>query len=546
MNSQPSKTNRRLSTTGKMPLHKIIILNTLVLAVVMLIGIWLIYDSIQKGQHQNRLNNQHIQMLAKQLDDFVTHELPLQEMINNLHVTAQQAKHEVVRYVIRDETKKLPLQNIMNQLHSQQKQLESMTNGRITDEHLKRMGGNVIILDDIAAELYEIDSPVQLDELASDARNTTEALITTLNLIHDDIHKSAKEVNAAMLQNKKNLMQSSELLSDQLGYILRYLLGVMATILIVLICFQLFFFRIIKKVISDIFAKAQTLYDSASDLTEMALHLTETTTDASAHTANVANAANTLHENMESVVAATEQTSTNIGVIAAGTGQMTDTIKEISESTEKGRQVTSDAVIQVKSTTEHINAFGESAKEITLITDTISDISEQTNLLALNATIEAARAGEAGKGFAVVANEIKELAMKTSEATDEIMAKVESITERTNTAIEEIGKISAVIVNINEIVYGIASAVEEQSVTTEEISFNINQSAEGTQEVNRNMSQSSRSVKDIATDIAEVSMKNNDVSTSGVELKQSADSLAQLSREIKWLIANFINVSERA
>jgi methyl-accepting chemotaxis protein len=65
--------------------------------------------------------------------------------------------------------------------------------------------------------------------------------------------------------------------------------------------------------------------------------------------------------------------------------------------------------------------------EISKVTETITEISEQTNLLALNATIEAARAGEAGKGFAVVANEIKELAKQTSDATQEIKRKIESV-----------------------------------------------------------------------------------------------------------------------
>lgn len=543
MTPKPTTAASLLQSPGKMPLQKIIIINILLIAAVMLLGLWLVYNSVQEGRLQNQLNNQHIQTLAKQLDDFVGDALPVQDLVAKFHLNAQQVKHEIVRYVIQDESSKLPLQKVMDELHAQHDQIQSTGGNFISAEHLKRIRGNIIILDDITKELYEIDSPVQLAELAYDARQTTEALITTLKLIHENVVKSAADVTAVVLQNKQEVMKSSDLLSLQLTNILKHLFWAMGSVMAVLLLFQLFFFKIIKKIIMDIFAKAETLFNSASDLTKLALQLTETTADVSAHSANVTNAANKLHENMESVVAATEQTSTNIGVIAAATGQMTDTIEEISQSTEKGSLVTSDAVKQVKITTAHINEFGGSAKEITLITETISDISEQTNLLALNATIEAARAGEAGKGFAVVANEIKELAMKTSEATNEIKAKVDSIRERTNTAMDEIKKISIVIVDVNEIVYGIASAVEEQSVTTKEISFNISQSAEGTQEVNRNMSQSTCAIKEIAQDIAKVSAKNNELSSSGINLKQSADSLAQLSEEIKGLIANFINVS---
>nr|MBF0222968.1 hypothetical protein [Desulfobulbaceae bacterium] len=543
MTPTPKTAAGLLQSSAKMPLQKIIVINILLIAAVMLLGLWLVYNSVQEGRLQNQRNNQHIQTLARQLDDFVEDTLPLQDLVAKFHLNAQQAKHEIVRYVIQDELSKLPLQKAMEEIHAQHKKLEITGIGFISDLQLDRIEGNITILDDIARELYEIDSPVQLAELASDARKTTEELIVTLGLIHDNVVKSAIGVTTTVLHNKQEVMKNSGLLSQQLTNILRHLFWAMGAVMAILLIFQLLFFKIIKKIIMDIFAKAETLFCSASDLTQLALQLTETTSDVSSHSANVTNAAIKLHENMESVVAATEQTSTNIGVIAAATGQMTDTIEEISKNTEKGSRVTSDAVKQVKVTTEHINEFGGSAKEITLITETISDISEQTNLLALNATIEAARAGEAGKGFAVVANEIKELAMKTSEATNEIKAKVDSIRERTNTAMAEIKKISLVIVDVNEIVYGIASAVEEQSVTTKEISFNISQSAEGTQDVNRNMSLSTSAIKEIAKDIASVSAKNSEVSNSGKNLKKSADDLARLSEEIKGLIANFINVS---
>ncbi len=543
MKSQPCNSSEQLGQSRKIPLHKIIIFNILVIVVVMILGINIVYQTVQRGMAQNQLTNQHIETLANQLDNVVAHQLPLQELIAKVHFISQQAQYEVVRFVIQDETSIAPLQNVMVQLHDQYQKLEDTNSGDITNKLMKRMKGNVAILDDIAEELSDLHSPIQLAEVEGDARTTTQSLITTLDLIHEDIKKSANEINVAILQKKQEVMLSSKLLSVQMADIIKQFLWTMGSILFILLSFQLFLFRFLKKIILDIFGKAETMYASSSDLTQMALQLTETAEDVSTHSKRVANAATTLHENMESVVAATEQTSTNTGVIATATGQMTNTIKEISKSTEKGSQVTSEAVRQVKKTTEHINEFGGSAKQITLITETISDISEQTNLLALNATIEAARAGEAGKGFAVVANEIKELAKKTSEATDEIKAKVESITDRTNTAIDEINKISVVIVNVNEIVYGIASAVEEQAVTTKEISFNINQSSDGTQEVNRNMSQSTQAIKEIAEDIAQVNGKNGEVSDSGVHLKESADSLAKLSGEIKGLIADFINVS---
>ena len=109
----------------------------------------------------------------------------------------------------------------------------------------------------------------------------------------------------------------------------------------------------------------------------------------------------------------------------------------------------------------------------------ITSIAEQTNLLALNATIEAARAGEAGKGFAVVANEVKELAKETAKATEDISRKIDAIQGDTAEAVKAIKEIRGIIGQVNDIATTIASAVEEQTATTNEIGRNVAEAAQG-------------------------------------------------------------------
>jgi len=99
---------------------------------------------------------------------------------------------------------------------------------------------------------------------------------------------------------------------------------------------------------------------------------------------------------------ALEEASTNIEIVSQSAEQMTASINEIAQNTERASSVTRQAVSDAETASSRINELGSAANEIGKVTETITDISEQTNLLALNATIEAARAGEAGKGFAVV------------------------------------------------------------------------------------------------------------------------------------------------
>ncbi|MDA8139799.1 MAG: methyl-accepting chemotaxis protein [Desulfobacteraceae bacterium] len=158
---------------------------------------------------------------------------------------------------------------------------------------------------------------------------------------------------------------------------------------------------------------------------------------------------------------------------------------------------------------------------------------------ALNATIEAARAGESGKGFAVVANEIKKLARQTAGATQDIKVKIAGIQTNTGLTIEDIKTISGVIGQVNDVVTGIAAAVEQQSKTTAEIATNVSQSAQGIREVNANVSQSSTVAAEITKDIAEVNSSAGDITNSSEQINASAQDLAKFAEKLKSTVGQF-------
>jgi methyl-accepting chemotaxis protein len=216
---------------------------------------------------------------------------------------------------------------------------------------------------------------------------------------------------------------------------------------------------------------------------------------------SVAHSADEMATNTISVAASMEQATTNLRSVAIATEEMTSTISEISRNSEKARHITDTAVTQTQRMTAAFQDLGHSAQQIGMVTETITSISRQTNLLALNATIEAARAGASGKGFAVVATEIKELALQTSSATDDIKTKIESVQNAANVAVEDIAKIGTVIREISDIVTTIATAIEEQSVVTRDIAANIAQATTGVDDTNQRIAQTSINVQSVTQDI---------------------------------------------
>jgi methyl-accepting chemotaxis protein len=173
-----------------------------------------------------------------------------------------------------------------------------------------------------------------------------------------------------------------------------------------------------------------------------------------------------------------------------------------------------------------VSKLGASSGEIGEVLKVITAIAEQTNLLALNATIEAARAGEAGKGFAVVANEVKELAKETAAATEDIGQKIVAIQGDAQAAVGAIDEISTVIARISDIQNTIASAVEEQTATTNEITRHVTEAATGANE--------------IAASITGVAQAAHDTSSGAASTQVSARDLAELADELNRSVMRFV------
>jgi methyl-accepting chemotaxis protein len=263
--------------------------------------------------------------------------------------------------------------------------------------------------------------------------------------------------------------------------------------------------------IHSIAAAAKAVHGTSERMSEISQQITASSEKTSAQATVVSNA--------------TQQVGSNLQTVATGAQEMSVSIQSIATNAQGAAGFAGEAVKAARAADATITKLAESSAEIGAVIKVITSIAQQTNLLALNATIEAARAGDAGKGFAVVANEVKELAKQTAKATEDIGRKIAAIQHDSKSAVEAIGSIHAVIHKISGVSETIATAVEEQSATTNEMSRNVMEAANGSIE--------------ISSTINEVAITAELAAASAMESQMAVEQLAGMSQQLSGLVAQF-------
>lgn len=287
-------------------------------------------------------------------------------------------------------------------------------------------------------------------------------------------------------------------------------------------------------------ARREGIVQSAAQLESIVLAVDGASQALYTQASSAAESADVQRQRTTEAATAMEEMNASVIEVASNASLAAENVESARNEAEAGGQVVQEVISSINQVQQvahdlqvHLEELGLKAQDIGRIMVMISDVADQTNLLALNAAIEAARAGEAGRGFAVVADEVRKLAEKTMSATGEVSAVVGAIQKGAHSSMEGMhhvaqlvesttalsGKAGDALARIVEMVQqsadqvrSIATASEEQSAASEEITHSTN-------EVNR-----------LAGDMMQIM----DVAGSSVQgLTQQTEELKQIIKQLK-------------
>lgn len=291
----------------------------------------------------------------------------------------------------------------------------------------------------------------------------------------------------------------------------------------------------------------------ANNLNEMMCNFNKVIFEITAAASQVAGSANELSATAEQANQSMFQQKSDTDLVATAMSEMNATVHDVAKNISEAASASHNAALSavegksiVQNTVDQIEALSDQLKNaseithklesestnISVIIDTITGIAEQTNLLALNAAIEAARAGEQGRGFAVVADEVRSLASRTSDSTTEIHEVIQRLQQGSQQAVKAMQLSSSDAVSVVE-----QATLAGESL--ERITDSINLIDGMTIQIATASEQQTAVTEDISRNVVNISTVSEETSASGEYIANTAIELSHLSEHLQEIISTF-------
>lgn len=227
--------------------------------------------------------------------------------------------------------------------------------------------------------------------------------------------------------------------------------------------------------------------------------------------------------------------------VAGAIEEMSASMNQVGKNAHNGSHISEAAVQMAGKARDTMSSLGKAARQVSEVTELIKKIADKTALLALNADIEAASAGDAGKGFAVVANEIKAFARQSTQAADDITARISDMQKSSEDAVAVIGEVSDIVNSFSRISEVITEVLEEQIKASDEIALNAARANTRADEIASSMAQLAQGINDVSMRVGiAAGRKEDQAKDNGPErMDASAAEVERLARALLDLMERF-------